>query len=239
MKKYVTETNTLSSGSYLLTRDGDIIETVLHIPSTTYVNRGIEHLCPTDAEFLLNHGYISESDAKVILKYCLVEYLTNEYRRDSTYPISMFDITSFISYADLKYAPTLKRILMTTFNNIRNNVTSLEEVRFIDLNDKWYTWAKNNFVKVSVFRDVIEFRISSDDGYDWNDTIIDHGILGIGNSKNPKTRYTIVRESSKGYKAYFINATLDEILENDHAVLSSTLLRRYVVGGDLCYSKKI
>lgn len=239
MKKYIDNKITLKQGAYLLTRDGEFIETILHVPSTTYIGRGIEHLCPTDAEFLLNNDRISDSAAEVILKYCLVEYLTNELHRDSDYVLSVFDITSFTSYADLRYAPTLRRMVMSYPGKFQNYLSVEDQRKFDRLNTTWYTWLKNNFVKVSVFRDVIEFRINSEDGFDWNAVIIDDGILGISNSANPKTRYTIVRESSKGYKAYFINATLDEVLENDNAVLSSTYLRRYVVAGELCYGRKI
>lgn len=241
MKKYIKADTelTLFTGSYLLMKNGEIINTIFHVPSTTYISRGILHLCPTDAEFLLTHGKIDDKEAEVILKYCLVEYLTNELRRDSDYTLSVFDITSFTGYADLRYAPTLRRMVMRYPGRLKNILSASDEELFQQLNSVWYIWLKNNFVKVSVFRDNIEFRICSENGYNWNEVIIDYGILGIANSANPNTRYTIVRESSKGYKAYFLNATLDEVLENDHVVLSNTYLRRYVVAGELCYGKKI
>lgn len=244
MKRYINSTtknltNNLTQGAYLLTRTGEIFETVLHVPSTTYISRGIEHLCPTDAEFLLNNGKISEDEAELVLKYCLVEYLTTEFRKDTTYIMSIFDVTSFTSYADLRYAPILRKKVLMYPGKFKNFVTETEANAFARLNRKWYNWLKNNFVKMSVFRNVIEFRICSEDNYDWNEVIINYGILGISNSNNPATRYTIVRESSKGYKAYFINATLDEVLENDNVILSSILMRRYVVGGNLTYNRKL
>ena len=95
--------------------------------------------------------------------------------------------------------------------------------------------ACNEFVKVSEFGKTIEFRISSNDDFDWNKVIIDDVLL-----KNSKVYDTfninIVRESDKGYKAYFLNASLADILNNDNIVLSSTYLNRKIVNGELEYS---
>lgn len=234
MKRYIRSNTTLSQGAYLLTRDGDIIETEMHVPSTTFVGRGIEHLVPTDAQFLLNQGKISDEDAKAILDFCLVEYLRDEKHQDEEYTVSVMDVAAFNSYAEMRYASELRRYLMTYANKFRNKLSSREHQLFVENNRKWYPWLQNNFVKVSVFKNTVEFRISSEDMFDWNGVIIDNGILehDFGDSS---TLYTVVRESSKGYKAYFLNATLDDILEQDDIVLSSTLLDRRVVKGELVY----
>ena len=89
----------------------------------------------------------------------------------------------------------------------------------------------------SVFGNAVEFRISRDD-YDWNKVIIDDVILKYDSGKPYTTRYTIMKESDNGYQEYFSNATLEDILENDGAVLSSELLDRKVINKRLKYVKK-
>lgn len=238
MKRYIRSNTRLSQGAYLLGRDGRMVETQMHVPSTTFVGRGILHLVPTDAQFLLDHNKISEDDARVILDYCLVEYLTDEKHHDSNYRASVMDITSFNSYAEMRYAPTLRSILLSYSNKFMNMLSLEDQQRFADIDNEWYSWLQNNFVKVSVFRNTVEFRISSEGGFDWNSVIIDHGILANDSSTRSTTRYTIVRESSKGYKAYFLNATVDDILENDDAVLASTVFDRRIANGELIYVRR-
>lgn len=237
MKRYISATTNLAQGAYLLSRTGRIEPTILHVPSTTYLSRGIKHLCPTDAEFLLNHGKISEEDAETILKYCVVEYMTNELGKDSDYLLSLFDVTKFTNYADLKYAPKLRAMFMKLLG-LKNELSAEEKREFEALDDAWYEWLQNQFVKVSIIGNTAEFRISSNDGYDWNPLIIDQTILETNLVNNPKMRYNIVRESRKGYKAYFLNASLDELLENDTIILASTYLERKVIAGAIRYVDK-
>lgn len=235
MKRYVTANTTLSQGAYLLSRQGEIIPVNIHVPSTTYRDRGRIHLCPTDAEFLYRRGKISLEEALIICKICLVEFLTVDENLSDNDTISIMDMSKFNSYAELRYAPTLRKYLMNYSDKIGNVYTEGEEDIFESLNATWYPWLQNNFVKVSVFNNVVEFRISSNDNFDWNNIIIDDCILRFDPSIRSSTKYTIVRESNKGYKAYFINATIDDILENDNVVLASKLLQRKVVAGELKY----
>ena len=237
MKRYIAATTNLTQGAYLLSRTGSIEPTVLHVPSTTYVYRGLLHLCTTDAEFLLDNGKISLEEAETILKYCLVEYLTDELGKDSSYRMSIMDTTKFTNYADLKYAPKLRAMFMKLLG-FQNELTDEEQREFEALDDTWYEWLQNQFVKVSVIGNTVEFRISSNDGFDWNEVIIDYAILNTNLGQNPRVRYNILRESEKGYRHYFVNATLDEILENDSAILSSTYLDRKVIAGAIRYVEK-
>ena len=241
MKKYIksaTVPEFRSSGAYLLDRSGNWITTILHVPSTTYINRGINHLCPTDAQFLLERKKIDAEEAEIILKYCVVEWLTNVENRDPSYVLSVLDTTKFTNYADLKYAPTLRSMFIKMAGKLKNHLSDEEFETFDALDDTWYEWLLNNYVKVSIIMNTAEFRINSNDGFDWNQVIIDKGILESGLSDNPSMRYNILRESDKGYKPYFINATLDEILENDSIILSSTYLDRRVINGNFVYVKK-
>ena len=111
----------------------------------------------------------------------------------------------------------------------------VDSSKYDKLNKQWYNYLCNEFVKVSEFGKTIEFRISSNDDFDWNKVIIDDVLL-----KNSKVYDTfninIVRESDKGYKAYFLNASLADILNNDNIVLSSTYFNRKIVNGELEYS---
>ena len=226
MKIYIKSAADIKSGSYMLSKDGDLIEVNFHAPSTTYIDREIYHLCPTDANFLMNQGKISEDDGEVILKYCFSEFLDDK-NVDGDYEITSSDVRDFANYADLLSAPKLYRkakgYVGKSFSELSDGVDSFES-----LSKKWYNWLKNNFVKVSMINNKVEFRIGSDNGYDWNDVIIDDVILKSSLKDNPNMRYNILRESSKGYKAYFKDATLNDILEDDKVVLSSKNLRRYV-----------
>ena len=236
MKRYIKANTTLSQGAYLLSRQGDLIPVNLHVPSTTYRDRGLSHLSPTDAEFLCEQGKITFLEAIIICKVCLVEFLTTVLDYGSDDEISVMDMSKFNSYAELRYAPTLRKYLINYTAVVGDVYTEDEEDIFEHLNARWYPWLQNNFVKVSIFGDVVEFRISSNDDFDWNRVIIDDCILKYDPSTRSTTKYSILRESVKGYKAYFINATIDDILEEDDIVLSSTLLQRKVVAGKVKYS---
>lgn len=236
MKRYIKASVELDNGSYLLNRDGDLEPVNLHVPSTTYISRGINHLCCTDAQFLLDKGRITEDEAKSIALYCLYEYIVSEVSGDEDYVISLMDISAFNSYAELRYAKDIRNFII----NLNVSLNELKDLQlqypdFNELNNRWYTWLSNQFVKVSVFNNQVEFRICSEDGFDWNEVIIDDCILTYDEGRNPQTRYNIVRESSKGYKAYFLNATITDILESDTTILSSKLLTRHVINGKLIY----
>ena len=226
-------------GTWLLNRNGELEPTQMHVPSTTYLSRGLNHLAPTDAEFLYKHGKISLEDAELITKVCLVEFLTVEKDLNDDDRVGMTDMTMFNDYAELRYCPSFRNKFMMLITTVGNIITEEDDVRFAELNSKWYPWLQNNFVKVSKFGDVVEFRINSEDGYDWNKVIIDDGILKSGFADDPDIHYNILRESSKGYKAYFTDASLSDILDNDKVVLSSTLLRRKIVNGKVQYYKAV
>lgn len=224
MKKYIR--SYVYSNSYLLDRKGHIRVISLHVPSTTYVNRGITRLCPTDAEFLLNNGKITEDEAKTIALYDFTEFLGDK----SDY--SPIDLSTYLNFAELKYAPSVRSIFLKSLNDPD---VSADSSKYDKLNEQWYNYLCNEFVKVSEFGKTIEFRISSNDDFDWNKVIIDDVLL-----KNSKVydsfNINIVRESDKGYKAYFLNASLSDILNSDNIVLSSTCLNRKIVNGELEYS---
>lgn len=224
MEKYIK--SIIHYNAYLLDRNGNIWDTSLHVPSTTYVNRGIIRLCPTDAEFLLNNGNITEGDAKTIVLYDFMKFLGGKLK------YSPIDLSSYLNFAELKYAPSVRSILLNTLNDLD---LSVDSSKYNKLNKYWYNYLRNEFVKVSEFGDTIEFRISSNDGFDWNKVIIDDVLL-----KNSKVydmfRINIVRESARGYKAYFLNASLADILDNDNIVLSSMCLSRKIINGQLEYS---
>lgn len=51
-----------------------------------------------------------------------------------------------------------------------------------------------------------------------------------------RCRINIVKETAAGYKPYFQNATLDDILSYDDTVMSSTkLCKRCVINGKIIY----
>ena len=76
-----------------------------------------------------------------------------------------------------------------------------------------------------VINKVAEFRITSDNGYDWNDIIIDDVILSY--DWKPGMKFNILKESDSGYKSYFYNASMDDILEQDSLILSSEYIDRF------------
>lgn len=218
MKRYIRAASDIKDGSYMVSKDGDVISVQFHAPSTTYINRKIYHLCPTDANFLLSQNKISEDDAETIVAYCFAEYLEDEGFKDSD-KISSSVFNDFASYADLLAAPKMYMIASDYEGSTLSDLHKASK-SFDSLTNKWYNWLKNNFVKVTVYKNKIEFRIGSDDGYDWNDVIIDDVILKSELKDNPSNRYNILRESNKGYKAYFQNATLNDLLEDDKKILS-------------------
>ena len=220
MKRYIRSSESLEAGSYMLSKQGRFIPVFFHAPSTTYEGRKIHHLCPTDADFLMKEGKISGDDAEIIVMYCLLEYLESEGISDNNHEITDKDIDGFASYADLKAVPQL---YVTAYSAEGYTISEIEKAvkGFNGLTNKWYDWLKNNYVKVTVHGNVVEFRIGSNNNFDWNKVIIDKGILGSGLSDNKSLRYNILRESNKGYKAYFQDATLNDLLENDDEVLST------------------
>lgn len=226
MKRYIKANTTLETGSYLLSSSGELIPVTLHVPSTTYLSRGIEHLCPTDAEFLLSRDEISEEEALVIYYYCLQEYLG----KDS---FTLADKIRFNTYCELKYAPKLAKLVANP-DSCPVNPADLAPC-FDDINEEFYTYCKNNYAKVSVMNNSVEFRITSENNFNWNKVIIDQCILKHDHSMPSNTRYTILRESSKGYKSYFVGATLKEILENDSTILSNTSISRREHNGTIEY----
>ncbi len=229
MKKYIKASTEYLSGSYLLDRDGNLQKTMLHVPSTTFINRGLMFLSPTDAGLLYRLNKISEYDVDVILTYNLEYFLEHEKHSDAAIFYSM----EFSDWAELKYVPQI-RTMFTAFayGNVKPKDT---DKQFNKLNDKWYTWLQNNFVKVSVLGNTAEFRITSEDGYNWNDIIIDDVILSY--DWKPGTKFNVLKEDEEGYKAYFLNATMDDILENDDIILSNTLLNRQITSGELRYKE--
>ena len=219
MKKYITATIDYLSGSYLVGRDGNLYDVVLHAPSTTFITRGIMHLSPTDAGFLYKLNRISEQDVEVILSYNFEYFLVHEDHSDSAILMN----SQFSKWAELDYVPQVKRIFdkLTYSSSQPVNV----DARFHQLNQKWYKWLQDNFVKLSVRNKVAEFRITSDNGYDWNDIIIDDVILSY--DWRPGMKFNILKESDSGYKSYFYNASMDDILEQDNLILSSKYIDRF------------
>ena len=225
MKRLITAASSLGTGSYMMNREGKLFPVKLHAPSTSYIWRELRYLSPTDAEFLFNAGYISNDEVISILIYNIVEYFES-VADPSDYGILGF--TKFSQWSDLNYAPNVNKLFRSIFMRFHD----LEEVNdciedypsFTSLNDKYYPMLLNEFIKIAVYENLVNIRINSEDGYDWNTAIIDKLLC------NPKYNFrsasiTILRESSKGYKAYFEDASLQEILECDKVVLSSQYLQ--------------
>lgn len=222
-------------GTWLLSRHGDLIPVTLHVPSTTWVSRGLEYLAPSDGEFLYTQGKITEEELTSIVLTNFLYYLNDN---DIT-EYSITDVTAFCSYAELKYAPTARQIVMRLIGGTAASVKNmlLELTSFSALNQKWYPFLQNNYVKVSKFNNSLEFRISSE-GFDWNEAIIDDVLLNEEYDFS-KCRITIVKETAAGYKPFFQNATLNDILANDTAVMASDeLFERKIIDGNLTYHKK-
>lgn len=240
MKMYIEAKSSMKNGSYVVDRNGTIYNIGMHVPSTTYLGRGIYHLALTDADFLLSQGLINEKEATAIVLYCYIEFLKNECGiTDPNEIIPLIKLTEFSSYAETRYAPKARNIFfkqnLRTIGEIEDLMKSLPD--FETLNNKWYNYLKDNYCKISKFGDVVEFRISSDD-FDWNPVIIDKVIMKYDSGKPYSTRYNIMKESDRGYQSYFENATLEDILQNDKVVLSSEYFDRKVVKGQVKYMKK-
>lgn len=238
IKIYGSSNGPLGNGSYLLSKQGDIIPVYLHVPSTTFMDRGIHHLAPTDAEFLMNQGKIGEYDAISVLLGCFEYYLE---QNDITEDISMIDITRFINWAELRYAPNLKIFAqmyimkLKSLAQLKDMQKSYPDYEYIDA--IWYPYVLNSYVKVVKLGRQVSFRISSEDNFDWNNIIIDKVLLN--RSYNLKDcLFSILRESSKGYRAYFLDASLKEILERDKMILSSTYVNHKVGKTRISYDKR-
>lgn len=228
-KSNVNAAVSLSSGSYLLDRDGNIIPVKMHAPSTDYIERGIKRLSPTDADFLYSNHLISQNDMASLVAYDFFKYVEdNSITSDGEW--SIFTKTKYQKFASMQYAQYAQQSFMSMFKlsgtlaDIQNVLNELPDP--LSLNDKWYKYLLNQYVKISVFGTVIEFRINSEDGYDWNQAIIDDVILKYENQLH-NFKINVMRESSKGYKSYFMNASINDILEADKVVLSSTLYKRH------------
>lgn len=222
MKRYIKASTEYLSGSYLVDRQGQLMPVKLHSPSTTYINRGLMFLSPTDADLLYRLNKISQHEVEIILTYNFDYFIEHEKQGVK----SMLDISEFSNWAELNYAPNAKSIFMKSAYSDSRPANA--DIQFNKLNQKWYPWLQNNFVKLSVIGTVAEFRITSEDGHDWNNVIIDDVILS--NDWKPRTKFNILKEDETGYRAYFFNATLDEILENDNVILSSDRIDRINVG---------
>ena len=241
MKRYISAKTNLKQGSYVVDRDGIIHDIGMHVPSTTYLGRGLVHLATTDAEFLLDQNLINKDEVLSIILYCYEEFLQDELGlTDMNAIIPLKAEAEFSDYAEMRWAPDARGIF---FNHHYKTMQEIEDARdhlpdFDALNSKWYPYLQDNFVKISRFGNNVEFRISSNDGFDWNKVIIDKVILKFDSGKPYTTRYSIARESDKGYQEYFYNATLEDILQNDKAILSSEYHDRVVSNGEVKYVKR-
>jgi hypothetical protein len=227
-------------GSYLLDRQGNLHPVYLHVPSTKWIGMGLEFLAPIDAEFLLNTGRITAEEADSIVVFNGWEYLTNAEEAKKYQRFGGIEMTTFVNLAELgRYAPQMRtraRELLTG-----KTVAELAEKRktlpdFDTINNKWYDYLRNEFTKVGIYNSgrVVDFRIQSD-GFNWNKVIIDKVILNPTYGLKDK-KFTISRENAGGYKTYFENASLNDILEKDNMILSCAKERR-VVGGEIRYVK--
>lgn len=237
MKKKINSATAVATqyGTWLLDRDGNLTPVTLHVPSTTWVGRGLDYLAPTDGEFLFVHNKIDQNELAAIVLTNFLRYL-EEYNIEE---YSITDITAFSSYAELKYAPTARQLMMSFMMGTRKSIQNmlLDYPSFSALNNKWYKYLQNNYVKVSKFNNALEFRISSDN-YDWNEEIIDDVLLNESYDFS-RCRITIMKETPDGYRTYFENATLNDVLSNDSAVLASTQLKcRKIIDGRLQYDIK-
>lgn len=242
MKRYIrssTSSSVLSEGAYLMDRDGILYPVILHAPSTTFIERGIHYLVPTDAEFLLKYGFINTDEAICIALHLFVEYLEESKTDVSTdLDYSMIDVMSFMNYAEMKYAPSIKQLFLETVSGRSYDdwKVYLYGQTFDILNEKHYKFLCNRFVKVYRIVNVVEFRINSTDGFDWNKTIIDKCILSRPELK--KCVFEIAKQEGSKVKFYFRGASLNDILEADKTILSSESYTRQVdVDGKVHYEE--
>ena len=54
-------------GSYVVSQYGELTKVDMHVPSTTYMNRGIYRLSPSDIEFLLDEQLITDNESYSML----------------------------------------------------------------------------------------------------------------------------------------------------------------------------
>jgi len=219
MKRYTSSTTKYLNGSYLVDRGGNLYDVTMHVPSTTFLDRGLHLLAPIDAGFLFDIREFDEDEVLVVLQYWLAKYLKTELHETNVFKPSMLDLTSFMSWAELKYSSSAHSIFTSHMKEFYGRLSDDDRVDFYRLNDEYYTWLKDNFVKLSVTGRIVEFRIQSEDNFDWNEVIIDDVILSY--DWKPNSRFNILREDSDGYKAFFFNATLDNILEDDDTILAT------------------
>lgn len=223
MKRYIQAATNLKQGSYVVDRNGKIYDIGMHVPSTTFQERGILHLSLTDADFLLNQGLISEDEATAVILYNFVEWLEDEkdfYDKNAVIPLTA--LSEFSQWAETKWARNAQKIFfnqnLRTMKEIEAKLATLPE--FNSINNQWYNYLKQNFCKISRYGNVVEFRIGSDD-FNWNSVIIDKVILKFDSGRPYSTRYNIVRENDKGYKMIMKDASLEDILNNDKVVMAS------------------
>lgn len=222
----------LGQGTHLLTRFGQLIKTDLHVPSTKFMEAGIRHLSPTDGQFLLDYGKIDFDDLVSIVLFNLIEFMpTGKVLEHSDY-------TRFKSFAELKWAPDASDALNEI--GVVPNMSDLYDMQedypdFMTIDAKYYTMLCNDFCKVSRFNNSLEFRITSEDNFDWNKVIID-GCLLPHESEIKNCRINILKEINGGdCKAYFLDASLNDILEHDKAILSDEKLHRIQSGNKIEY----
>lgn len=230
----VTVISKLKQGAYLLDKEGTLIPVILHVPSTTFMSRGITELAPTDGEFLYNQNLITIEEYVSILLHTFISYLKAQDKTE----YSMLDVAAFNTYGELRYAPVGRSYAMKLFYS--GSVSGLEAMaaehypEFAIINNKWYDYLLNHYVKVSRFNDTVEFRISSIDHFDWNSIIIDDVIL-VPEYDIAHCKFNIVKSIGKLYRPYFLDATLNDILEHDTAVLAATKYRRKIINGAIRY----
>lgn len=227
----------IKSGAYVLDKlTGEIIPVTLHVPDTDYVSRGLKYLSVVDADFLYEQAYINDDEAKLIVAYCYLEYIENECAVKDT---SIINTTKFINYSHANrtsMVPHIRYFQNLGYEELKDYVRNpAHESKINELNSKWYRFLFQNFCKISVFGSNIEIRIQSD-AVNWTDTIIDDFLLQIPGIES--YRITISRENTSGYKMYFENASINDILENDNVIMSSEDLpvrQRYTKDGKVFY----
>lgn len=222
----------LKPGTFLLDRNGNLTKTTLHVPSTKYMMLNIKHLSSTDGDYLYTHHFIDFDELVSIVLYCYIEYLET-YEGTG----SIIDQTKFIQYGELKYAPNAREALQEIgLADIKTLYDMKEDYPdFNSIDNKFYNYLCNNFVKVSVYGKSLEFRISSNDSFDWNKVIIDECLLK--NYVYVKTlSISILKDFNGSCKSYFMNASIEDIIESDKIVLSSTKFNRQVKNGKIIYT---
>ena len=244
MKRYISASTEYLNGSYLVDRDGTIYTTILHVPSTTYLDRGLHHLAPTDAGFLCDIGKINEADVFNVITFCFVEYLTDVKHRGDVFKPSMLDFTEFSNWAELKYSSSAQKVFNSRFKDLNGSLSEEAERSFWKLDERWYTWLRNNFIKLSSINKIVEFRIQSTDKFDWNNTEEDPFFHSIGkydtDPKGNKTFYdysvdaTVVAKRQNGETFFPVIESLD--VNVTMLSLLSPVNCRYLFDNDVLFS---